>query len=86
MHQQQAQYILKKNSILNPGPLAHNGQPPRKIKHVVDHFTKTPTKSEDFGKIHFPQTCISFLGITSFILFDPQTPLLSWIQNVGGPT
>ena len=71
---------------LNPGPLAHHGQRPRKIKCVADCFTKWPTKSEDFGKIHFPQTCTSFLGITSFILFDPQTPLLSWIQNIGGPT
>jgi hypothetical protein len=66
---------------LNPGPLAHHGQPPGKIKPVVDHFAKIPTKQKDFGKIYFPQTCISFLGITLFVLFDPQTPLPSrWIQ------
>jgi hypothetical protein len=35
---------------LNPGPLAHHGQPPGKIKPVVDHFAKIPTKQKDFGK------------------------------------
>jgi hypothetical protein len=62
---------------LNPGPLAHHGQPPGKIKRVADHFAKSPIKGRDFGKIYFPQTRISFLGITLFVLFDPQTPLPS---------
>jgi len=62
---------------LNLDPLAYHGQPPGKINHIADHFAKRATKNKDFGKIYSPQTWISFLGITLFILFDPQTPLPS---------
>jgi len=62
-----------------PGATCMSQSAIRKFNHVADHFTKRATKSKDFGKIFFPQTCISFLGITLFILFDPQTPLPSGI-------
>jgi hypothetical protein len=62
---------------LNPEPLAYHGQPPGKINRIADHFAKMATKNKDFGKIYSLQTWISFLGITLFILFDPQTPLPS---------
>ena len=31
----------------NPGPHAHHSQPPGKVKHVADHFTKRPTESKE---------------------------------------
>ena len=68
-------YILPIDLLFSKLMYRHHGQPPGKIKPVVDHFAKSPTKSKDFGKIYFPQTRISLLGITLFILFDPKTPL-----------
>jgi hypothetical protein len=57
---------------------------PEKLNMLQTTLPKVQQKGKTLENIYFPHTCISFPGITLFILFDPQTPLPS--QAIWEPT